>query len=683
MLVLESPVKKSLNKIKKTPVFKRPRSGSKSNLITSLESLRGGMVSNNIKLNRQRKLPTDREIDIETNKSIRKIKRIEGGGVNATTQIGIGAGLVGLGGLAVDAVGAVGDKIFNRGAKKGAQKATTKATTKAATKAAGKGFGKGILKKIPLIGLGLGAAFAISRAKDGDFVGAFGELASGAASLVPGWGTAASVAIDAGLMAKDVKEANSSQDKLDEKLDEKRDKLIAKTTRASGQDGLMPSLEKLGAAVKLFENFSFKGSPTVEIGPGTETDINSAGPNTPRHSGEYPGFDSMERVAPFVTGHVSTYPGAQFGAYRSPTRDHAGQDIADQDPGDPVLSVMKGTVIEVGTAYAWQQGGGTSQTIGIRHPDGSETRYVHVMSNVSVGDEVLTGQKIGTVSPADVGSSPDFAHLHFEMYAPGGALLDPRPFLNTAPKGTPGIAPVGSTDSDPKITPPRGGDDDTMSAPTITVGDSIAEGVKGNAANTMQGANPTAVLAMLMNLNLKGKTLRLSSGISNNTSQLDVVRRQLEYAREQGAANVELMGTSFDRSDLAAMNPKLEALAKDFPGFVKFAGGFKSTDTIHPNYEDYRQRLNNLRKSSVLGAAPRVGVLGVEQLPKMEMYPSYNQEGGSPTFLIMESPSQQPQAAPMPRTKNNQRNSETTFIPIARGVNSIMDELLLTKLSKS
>jgi len=29
-------------------------------------------------------------------------------------------------------------------------------------------------------------------------------------------------------------------------------------------------------------------------------------------SGEYPGFDNVERVAPFVTGHVSTYPGAQF-----------------------------------------------------------------------------------------------------------------------------------------------------------------------------------------------------------------------------------------------------------------------------------------------------------------------------------------------------------------------------------
>ena len=42
-------------------------------------------------------------------------------------------------------------------------------------------------------------------------LGAFGELASGAAAMVPGWGTAASVAIDAGLAAKDINEANKSQ----------------------------------------------------------------------------------------------------------------------------------------------------------------------------------------------------------------------------------------------------------------------------------------------------------------------------------------------------------------------------------------------------------------------------------------------------------------------------------------
>ena len=44
--------------------------------------------------------------------------------------------------------------------------------------------------------------FAAQRAMAGDFSGAAMELASGAASTIPGLGTAASVAIDAALMQK-------------------------------------------------------------------------------------------------------------------------------------------------------------------------------------------------------------------------------------------------------------------------------------------------------------------------------------------------------------------------------------------------------------------------------------------------------------------------------------------------
>ena len=75
---------------------------------------------------------------------------------------------------------------------------------KAIGKVAGKGIAKSLGKKIPLVGLGLGAIFAAQRAMQGDFVGAGLELASGAASTVPGIGTAASVGLDAALMAKDM-----------------------------------------------------------------------------------------------------------------------------------------------------------------------------------------------------------------------------------------------------------------------------------------------------------------------------------------------------------------------------------------------------------------------------------------------------------------------------------------------
>ena len=92
-----------------------------------------------------------------------------------------------------------------------------KAGAKAIVKGLGKGVGKALLKKIPILGLGVGALFAAQRAMAGDFVGAGLELASGAASTVPGFGTAASVGIDAALMAKDI--SSDTQAEVDTPID--------------------------------------------------------------------------------------------------------------------------------------------------------------------------------------------------------------------------------------------------------------------------------------------------------------------------------------------------------------------------------------------------------------------------------------------------------------------------------
>ena len=75
---------------------------------------------------------------------------------------------------------------------------------KGALKGLGKGLGKAALKKIPVAGLLAGALFAGQRAMAGDWAGAGLELASGGASLIPGVGTAASVGLDAALMARDM-----------------------------------------------------------------------------------------------------------------------------------------------------------------------------------------------------------------------------------------------------------------------------------------------------------------------------------------------------------------------------------------------------------------------------------------------------------------------------------------------
>ena len=98
-------------------------------------------------------------------------------------------------------------KSFGKGAKVVAK--GSKGVAKVATKAVGKGVGKSMLKKIPVVGLGLGAIFAIDRLRKGDWGGALMELGSGAASMIPGVGTAVSVGLDAALVGKDINDAKN------------------------------------------------------------------------------------------------------------------------------------------------------------------------------------------------------------------------------------------------------------------------------------------------------------------------------------------------------------------------------------------------------------------------------------------------------------------------------------------
>ena len=102
--------------------------------------------------------------------------------------------------------GLTGLKTGFKGLKTGA-----KTLGKTVGKSLGKGAGKSVLKKIPFVGLGLGAAFAIDRLRKGDFSGALMELGSGAASMIPGVGTAVSLGVDAALIAKDVVDAKNQE----------------------------------------------------------------------------------------------------------------------------------------------------------------------------------------------------------------------------------------------------------------------------------------------------------------------------------------------------------------------------------------------------------------------------------------------------------------------------------------
>src|SRR5210317_40333 len=99
-------------------------------------------------------------------------------------------------------------EVTEKGLKEGAEKATQQATktvaTKTATQVASKGILKTVIKKIPFIGAIAGIGFALQRLAKGDTVGAGLELTSGFSSIVPGFGTAASLAQDAVLLKRDI-----------------------------------------------------------------------------------------------------------------------------------------------------------------------------------------------------------------------------------------------------------------------------------------------------------------------------------------------------------------------------------------------------------------------------------------------------------------------------------------------
>lgn len=110
------------------------------------------------------------------------------------------------------AVSSAGDSLTSKGVKiveKNAMKQVEKAAVKVGTKTVGKGVFKSALKKIPGASLVVGAGFAYQKIKDGDYLGAALEVASGAAGCVPGVGTMISCGIDAAIVGRDVsKEVN-------------------------------------------------------------------------------------------------------------------------------------------------------------------------------------------------------------------------------------------------------------------------------------------------------------------------------------------------------------------------------------------------------------------------------------------------------------------------------------------
>jgi hypothetical protein len=99
--------------------------------------------------------------------------------------------------------GETGKAALKTVAKEAGKEAVKTAGKKGLAKVALKGAGTLAAKATPGLGLLISGGMSVKRMFDGDFMGAGMELASGVASLAPGLGTAASIAIQTALIAKD------------------------------------------------------------------------------------------------------------------------------------------------------------------------------------------------------------------------------------------------------------------------------------------------------------------------------------------------------------------------------------------------------------------------------------------------------------------------------------------------
>ena len=353
--------------------------------------------------------------------------------------------------------------------------------SKSVGKIAGKGIAKSLGKKIPLVGLGLGAIFAAQRAMKGDFVGAGLELASGAASTVPGIGTAGSVGIDAALMARDMGATPFAEGGI---ITEPTTGLIGE----AGKEGVFPlegsrgkkTFAKFGEGVleaqlrnktkvaklqaeglaefylkkpwweKLIDGLKkllpkWLGGEGGDDGGGDSNGKQWWNPftwgrtgNNGNGTGDTEGVTPKSTMLPAksnaVSGSYDSFLGGRpaltsgFGLRNTPagggSTDHGGIDIG-VDAGAEVKAIESGKVVDI-----YKDFGKHGDGIVVQHADGSQNVYGHVQSEVQIGDEVKAGDRIALIKHwPDPNYPAGRQHLHLERIE-GGTKVDPQTYLN-------------------------------------------------------------------------------------------------------------------------------------------------------------------------------------------------------------------------------------------------------------
>ena len=359
---------------------------------------------------------------------------------------------------------ALGGKMMGGfGARMGA-----KLGSKSVGKVAGGAIAKSLGKKIPLVGLGLGAIFAAQRAMQGDFVGAGLELASGAASTVPGIGTAGSIGIDAALAARDMGVTPFAEGGI---ITEPTTGLIGE----AGKEGVFPlegsrgkkTFAKFGEGIveaqlrnkqkviklqaeglaEFYEKKPWweglleglkKILPSWLGGDGGDDDDDDDGPPDTNRTRDNRRRRRNSTVRPAagsaLTGDYNSFLGGApaltsgFGmrdtGLAGASKNHKGIDIG-VDPGAEVKAIETGKVVDI-----YKDFGGHGDGVVIQHADGTKNVYGHVQSEVQIGDEVKAGDRIALIKYwPDPRYPAGRQHLHLERIE-GGTKVDPQTYLD-------------------------------------------------------------------------------------------------------------------------------------------------------------------------------------------------------------------------------------------------------------
>jgi len=118
---------------------------------------------------------------------------------------------------------------------------------------------KNTVGKIPIASAVLGTGLAIKELMEGDVVGAIGEFTSGLAATIPGYGTAASVAIDATLLGRDIMAANETLTTLQAELEKEKQNLTTEELKLV-EEAARGSTEKQQEFIDKFDKWFGGGS---------------------------------------------------------------------------------------------------------------------------------------------------------------------------------------------------------------------------------------------------------------------------------------------------------------------------------------------------------------------------------------------------------------------------------------